>query len=124
MAWAGGFVLPGRTALQGREAWDVRDAEREAKDQRRHERVGEFLDAVAAGRGAEGLTEGRVTAIRMRLPSEEDPSTLLIVKVSSEEGDSIAFVGAFSLCDAILAWRARSEKGTMQWRDDVPWAER
>lgn len=102
----------------------MRDAKKEAALQLRHERIGEFLEAVQEGRGAEGCEGGRVTGIRIRLPTEEDPSALVVVKVATETGSMIGFVGAYRVADAILAWRARCLAGTMKWREDVPWSER
>lgn len=102
----------------------MRDREAEEVEGRRHRRVGEFLEALIEGQGVGGLEGLVVTGFRVRLPTEEEPSCLLVVRAAAAGGDQIAFVGAYGICDAILAWRARSAACHMKWRDDVPWAER
>lgn len=102
----------------------MRDAEVEAADAKRARRIGEFVDALAHGVGVMGLEAGALLSVKVRFPTEEDPSTLLIVRARSGEGLVIGFVGAYSLGDAILAWRARIGAGTMKWREDVPWEQR
>lgn len=72
----------------------------------------------------EKFAGGELRSLRVRFPTEEEPSTLLIVRVSTEEGPMISFVGAFSLVDALLAWGARVKSGTMKWREDLPWEQR
>lgn len=102
----------------------MRDAREEAVQERRCRRVGEFLDAVGRGLDAVGLKNGTLTDIRIRLASEEEPSVLLIVRGYDEAGKHIAFIGAFSVVDALLAWRAKEGSKGMKWREDVPWSER
>lgn len=102
----------------------MRDIEEEAVQDRRCRRVGEFLDKLGRGMGAEGLANGVLTDIRIRLATEEEPSVLLIVRGWDERGKHIAFVGAFSVIDALLAWRAKREHKGLKWREDVPWSER
>jgi hypothetical protein len=58
------------------------------------------------------------------MPSEVEPSTLLIVRASAKGEKFIAFIGAFSVTDAILAWRARVLGDGLKWRVDVPWEGR
>lgn len=102
----------------------MRDAKREETENARARRVGEVLGAVGTGQAAKGLEEGVVTGFRVRLPTEGEPSVLLIVRASAGSGKFIAFIGAYTVTDAILAWRARCLAGGMKWREDVPWDER
>ena len=102
----------------------MRDKEAEAREGRLNRRVGEWLAAVSTGRGAAGLEGGRVRQITMRLPTEEDPSTLLVVKAQNEVGSYVSFVGAYNLADALLAWRARCKNDRMRWRENRPWEDR
>lgn len=119
-----GFLLPRQPAIAGEGRCVVRDNELEGKVEKANARVGEFLAALTAGRGAEGLALGRVTGFRVRLPTVTEPSVLLIIRAESAEGRHIAFVGAFTVRDAVLAWRARSTEASIKWRVDVPWDER
>lgn len=102
----------------------MRDANKEAALERRHRRVGEFLESLGQIGGLGGLQEGALVDFRVRLPTEEEPAALLIVRAAGAEGRVIAFVGAYGVIDVLLAWRARSEVGRMKWREDVPWSER
>lgn len=102
----------------------MRDGEAEEVEARRARRVGEFLAIVGTGRAAAPLEGGRVTAWRVRMPTEEEPSVLLVVRAVAGEEGHIAFIGAFSVTDALLAWRARATGSGMKWREDVPWGER
>jgi hypothetical protein len=102
----------------------MRDAEREADEARRSRRIGEFIESLEGSKGSASIEGDRLVGFQMRMPTEEEPSALLIVRVASEKGRRIAFVGAFSAADAMLAWRARVKAGKMKWREDVPWAER
>ncbi len=102
----------------------MRDADREDAENARMRRVGEMMAAIGTEQATVGLEGGVVTDIRIRLPTEADPSVLLIVRASSGEDKHIAFVGAFSVPHAILAWRARCRTGGMKWREDVPFDQR
>jgi len=102
----------------------MRDAQSEEAAGRRCRRVGEWLERLGTGVAPVGLPEGRYDGFRVRLPSEEDPSTLLVVRASEKGAKWIAFVGAYTVADAFLAWRAREQAGSMRWREDVPWGER
>lgn len=119
-----GFVLPGHVGLNKPREVVVRDAKAEAGVDRRNSRIGAWLEAIMEGRGAEGLPEGTVTGISIRMPTEADPATLLIVRATGGTGKHIAFVGAYSVNDALLAWAAKCRKAGMKWREDVPWGER
>lgn len=85
--------------------------------------MGEFLESLGAGRGVGGLEGGRVLSIKVRLPTEVEPSVLLVVRATSAAGPRIMFVGAYDLGDAILAWRARSVAEGIKWRIDVSYEE-
>lgn len=102
----------------------MRNAADEHKEGSRARRVGEFLEALEGVLPTAGLEGGRVTSLRIRLPTEAEPSTLLVVKASTEGGDFITFIGGYQVTDVILAWRARCTGGVMKWREDVPWEQR
>lgn len=102
----------------------MRDIEAEDAAARRHRRIGEFMDSLARGQGKGRLEGGDLISFRIRFSTEDEPSTLLIVRCVAAEGPRIAFVGAYQVGDALLAWRARSVSKTMRWREDVPWGER
>ena len=102
----------------------MRNAETEAATDRRNRRIGEFIEGLGQGVGLGGLEDGRVVSIRIRFPTEAEPTTLLVVRASAEVGPRIAFIGAFSAGDALLAWRARAGAAGMKWREDIPWSER
>lgn len=116
--------MSGGYGFRGDEECLVRDVEAEARRAKRHARIGEFVCALSQGAGTRGLAEGVLVSVKARFPTEEEPSTLLVVRARSEEGAVIAFVGAYSLGDALLAWRARVSAGSMKWREDVPWEQR
>lgn len=124
MVRVGGFALPWRPATQRGRGVEMRDVEREAAAERRSRRIGEFIESLSGDQDLRGLTKGRLVGFQVRMPAEEEPSALLIVRALAEEGRRIAFVGAFSVGDAILAWRAREGGKGMKWREDIPWAER
>ena len=102
----------------------MRDIDREAAQDKRCRRVGEFLEKMDNGLELVGLDGGVLTEVRLRLPTEEEPSTLLIVKGWDVNGRHIAFLGGFSVVAVLLAWRARRENKGMAWKEDVPWGER
>lgn len=99
----------------------VRDAEEEAVEGRRSRRIGEFIEALGSGAGVARVAGWSLKELRIRFPTEEEPSTLLIVKAQSPAGGRIAFVGAYSAADAVLAWRKRCTTGGLKWREDLPW---
>ena len=99
----------------------MRNAESEAVLGKRHARIGEFLDALGQGVGVRDLQEGRLISVRIRLPTEEEPSTLLVIRATAQRGGCVAFVGGFSVGDVVLAWRARMAGSGMKWREDKPW---
>lgn len=102
----------------------MRKIKSEADAERRAARVGAFLEALGDGLGVTGLEGGGLTSIQIRLPTEADPSVLLVLKATSGEGKRIAFVGALRISGAILAWRAKDAEGSLRWREDLPWSER
>lgn len=96
----------------------------EERENRRCRRAGELLASIDDGVEVIGLDRGVLTGFRVRLPTEEEPSVLLLVRASDERGKHIAFVGAYGVVDALLAWRARRTGDGLKWREDVPWKER
>lgn len=102
----------------------MRNKDEETAEERRYAKIGEFIDAVGAGRGVGALEGARVTGITLRWPTEEEPSTLLVIRATSGTAKWVAFVGAYSAGDAVLAWRKRSLAGRMKWREDLPWERR
>ena len=101
----------------------MRSIEGEGAVQKRWARVGEWLDALLAGHGRNPLEGVQLTEIRIRMPTEEDPMVLLIVKAAGATGKSIAFVGAGTPVQALLAWRKRDAGPGLKWREDKPWGE-
>lgn len=102
----------------------MRDVSGEARLEKKHRRCGEFLAALTEGRGAEGVPDGTLTRITIRLPSEDDPETLWVVKATGSTGDKVAFIGGLDLCQALLTWAAKSGGKGLRWRDDIPWEAR
>ena len=102
----------------------MRDAEEEQAHHKLLAKVGEWVMALGAGRGCEGAAGGVLTEFRVRMPREDEPMALLIVKVTGEDAKYIGFIGAPTAEAALLAWRARDGKGGLKWRVDLPWGER
>ncbi len=102
----------------------MRDAEAEAALDKRHRRLGEFVDGMGKGVVVASLEGGALVSVKVRFPTEEEPSTLLIVRVLAEKGPLIGFVGAYGMGDALLALRARVLGKGVKWREDVPWGQR
>lgn len=92
--------------------------------EKKYARVGEFLQALTQGRGAEGILEGFVTGISIRLPSTDEPECLLVVKGAGVGGKYVAFVGGLDVVQAVLIWRAKAGAKGLKWREDVPWEQR
>ncbi len=99
----------------------LRDQELEEREARRDRRVGEFLSSLAQGAGTGGLEGGVLVSWRVRMPTEEDPGALLVVRADVASGPFVAFVGGYRAADVVLAWRKRSLAGRMKWREDEPW---
>ena len=99
----------------------MRQIKDEAELQKRHERIGEFVDALGNGIGVRTLEGGRLVSVKVRLPTEEEPAALLIVEAAGTKGEFVMFVGAFGVGDALLAWRAREQSGKCRWRVSLPW---
>lgn len=102
----------------------MRDIDQEERLGKLYRRVGEWLAGLSHGMGAGSLPGGEVTSWRFKMATEDDPMTLLIVKATATTGDWIAFVGAPSVCGALLAWRAREAGAGLKWKADRPWADR
>lgn len=102
----------------------ARNSAREAQWMARCSRVGEWLEALDEGRGTEGVPAGVLTSIHVRMPTEDNPETLLVVKVEGSEGKVIGFVGAMGLAGAMLAWRAKDRTSGLKWREDLPYEQR
>lgn len=102
----------------------MRDVDQEQVQEKRARRIGEFIDQLGSGVGVRDLPGGVLTAYKVRFPTEEEPNALVIVRARTREGLWIAFVGAYGLGDAVLAWRARQAGKGMRWREDVPYDER
>lgn len=102
----------------------MRKVDAEARVNTRNRRVGEFLQALTEQRGASGVAGGVVTKVTIRLPTEDAPEALLVIKVRSGEEDFVGFVGGLDICQAILVWAAKDQGPGLRWREDVPWGER
>lgn len=108
-----------------KEGWGaMRDVKAEERENGRLRRIGEFLAQLDEGGSPSGLKRGMIMDFRVRLRSEEEPSVLLIVRAEDGSGKHIAFVGAFSVADVLLAWRAREGAAGLKWREDVPWSQK
>lgn len=83
-----------------------------------------MIAAIGGGLGLGGLADGVLTGLSVRMPTEMEPGLLLVVRATTPNGKRIAFIGAYNLGDALLAWGKRSRAGRMKWREDLPWQER
>jgi len=101
-----------------------RNADAEERLNAINRRAGEWLAAVAEGRGCQGLTGAQVTDIRVRFPTRENPETLLVVKARTANEKYIGFVGGLDVVQALLTWRAKDGGKGLKWRVDIPWSER
>lgn len=124
MVWVGAFCCPVGDGGEGKVWCVVRDKEAEDRLARADRRAGEWLRALAEGRGVEGLQGGQLVSARIRMPRGDDPSALLVVKATDVEGDWVAFVGGTGPLSLMLKWRADAGSGGLRWRVDVPWGER
>jgi len=102
----------------------MRNINAEDRVNRMNRRIGEFIQGLTEGRGAQGVPGGAVVRITARLPTEDSPEALLVVKATSEVGDHVAFVGGLDLTQAFLTWAAKDRGTGLKWREDVPWGER
>lgn len=82
------------------------------------------MEAIGGGRGVQGLQEGVLRDVRFKLPQEDDPMVLMVVRAVDATGKKVAFVGAGDVCGAVLAWRKRDGGAGLRWREDRPWGER
>jgi len=99
----------------------VRQAENEERLNKADRRTGEWLRAIGQGRGRAGLEGAELVDIRFKLPREEDPMVLMVVRARVGVEKYVAFVGAGSVGQALLAWRKLDEGKGLKWRVDVPW---
>lgn len=102
----------------------MRDVDAEAAQEKREGRIGRFIQQLSEGGGLGGLEEGELRGLTIRFPTEEDPTALVVIRAAGAAGRRVAFIGAYRLGDALLAWRKRSQVGRMKWREDVPWEQR
>lgn len=77
--------------------------------------------ALEHGRGLQGLVGGDLIDVRFKMPQEEDPMVLMVVRATDATGRRVAFVGAGSVCGALLAWRKLDAGAGLRWREDKPW---
>lgn len=99
----------------------MRAQEDEARLDKRNRRAGEWLAALEVGRGLAGLTDGALWDIRFKLPQEEDPMVLMVVRATDAAGKRVAFMGAGTVVGALLAWRKLDGGAGLKWREDKPW---
>ena len=102
----------------------MRNEARERAWEKRVRRVGEWVEALSEGRGTTGLEGATLAGISVRMPTESQPETLLVIKARIGEDKYVAFCGALELAGALLAWRAKDGGKGLRWRVDVPWGER
>ena len=102
----------------------MRAVDREAEWLKAMQRVGEFLSLCDNAGGIKGPGDATLTGFTARLPTEEKPETLLVLKASGGEGRFVSFVGGLTLTQALLTWRAKVMGGKVRWREDVPYGER
>lgn len=101
----------------------MRSVDREQEWAKRLARVGEWVEAIEDGRGAEGLEGAEVQEVRIKLNTREEGDTLIVVKATDGVRDFVAFVGALTASEALLTWRKRSMTTGLRWREDKPWGE-
>lgn len=101
----------------------MRDVEREKAWAGRVRRIGEWVDSLEAGSGAKALENGRVLEVRIKTNAREEGDTLIVVKATDGTGVFVAFVGARTAGEAMLAWRRRESGKGLVWREDRPWGE-
>lgn len=101
----------------------MRSVDREREWAKRLARVGEWVEALEEGRGAEGLEGAHMQELRIKLNTREEGDTLIIAKATDGVKDYVAFVGALTATEALLTWRKRSMTTGLRWREDQPWQE-
>lgn len=100
----------------------MRRQDDEERTNKANRRAGEWLEALLDGRGVQGLAEGVLRDVRFKLPQEDDPMVLMIVRATDTTGRRVAFVGAGSVGQALLAWRKLDTGEGLRWREDKPWS--
>lgn len=101
----------------------VRNVERERAWDKRMVRIGLWIEALAYGSGTNGLPDGKLTGLTIRLPTGDRPETLIVIRACSGGQDYVAFCGALELSDALLTWRAKDGAKGVRWRVDEPWGD-
>lgn len=102
----------------------MRAVDREAVWLKAMQRIGEFVESLGQ-LPVKGVPEDtELKGFNVRLPTEERPDALIVLKASGEGGAFVAFMGGLTLAQAILGWRAEHVAGKIRWRVDVPWGER
>lgn len=99
----------------------MRNKDREAEQEKQNGRVGEFIESLRWGQGCRGLEGGIVTGLNIRMPTDANPEALVVVKVEAAGEAYVGFVGALTLHQALLTWRAKDGSGGLKWRVDEPW---
>lgn len=86
--------------------------------------LGAFLTGLDEGQGLTGLTGGKLTGMTIRMGTAQEPGVLVVVRACDPTRKVVGFVGALTLAQAVLMWRAKDAAAGLKWRDDVPWKER
>lgn len=99
----------------------MRAAEREAAWLKQMQRVGEQMASLEERR-TQGVPEGaHLVGFSARLATKERPEALLVLRATGDAGKFVAFIGALTLEQAILVWRAKVQIGGVRWRKDLPY---
>lgn len=102
----------------------MRNADREAVWNKTNRRIGEWVEVLDWERELKGLEGGVMDSVFIRLPSEDRPEALLVLKAHVGEQRYVSFAGALTVGQALLTWRAKAMGTGLKWREDVPWSER
>ena len=87
-------------------------------DWRRWAHVGYIADKLLTRPGGD---RAKVVALTLRGP-EGERDTLLVVKAKIGKRSVVAFHRGRSAADAFEGFELRWSRGTVDWRDDKPWA--
>lgn len=101
----------------------MRAADLEKAWTKRMVRVGEWVAYLSTEGRLPGLEGAQLDEIRIRWGQPHRTDVLLVIKASVEEQRYVAFVGALTVADAMLAWRAKKMGGGLRWREDRPFGE-
>lgn len=102
----------------------MRNADREEAWNAANRRVGEWVETLGGGRQLPGLEGGVLDSISVRVPTEDRPEAFVVLKAHVGTDKFVAFVGALTVHQAFLTWRAKVAAGGLKWREDVPYGER